>query len=345
MILNNLIFYTSYSTFSTSASLVSCFRRHVSQSLAFSNSASPYLSDSLDSSKSFHSIIPSSYVSSNNKPISIHLKLSDLNSDNFIAIINSTIPKDFVYTVFIKVRYNYDSFCMAGNQIGFNFSSVNEVEVLFSTVISRLEQYLDMYNLTEQAIVYIQISFTQKDKKLLSEFSLEKPTYISKFENILTQKSLTVPVSVNEDSIGKPLSVDIDNGFITAINLNLNNNQVNFLDLIKDKAKLLRSNHIDNITCFDHNFKFYLLKDKYDYVLAIKTLQDGSIDKIRYSTLGVIISHVTDIVENNLIIRKSGEKEIVIRGDKIVSTKLNIKTKPIEKPISKACRFREVSDK
>lgn len=154
--------------------------------------------------------------------------------------------------------------------------------------------------------MHLLYKYRQKDKKLLSEFSLSKKAHISKSEFIITEKKLTVPVSINDDSIGKPLSVNVSNGVITNINITINDKQVNFLDLIRNRAKVLRLNHKDNITHFYENFRFYLLKDKSDFVLAIKKLSANSIDKIRYSLSGVVISHVTDNAVDNLILRSSG---------------------------------------
>lgn len=221
---------------------------------------------------------------------------------------------------------------MAGYQFGFDFSSEADVVNLFTTVVSRLKEYIDLCKLTPEAIVYVQINFRKKDKKLLSEFSLDKPSHISKQENIITESMLTIPVSINKDSIGDPLTVSISNGIITNINLIINSKQLNLLDIIKNKAKLLRANHKDNITSFYENLKFYLLKDKYDYVLAVKLVDNHSIEKIRYSIDGVIINHVTDVVVDNSVIRSSGERQVVIKGDKIAFIKQNIKIKPIDKP-------------
>ena len=278
-------------------------------------------------------IIPSVYMFSKNKPIFVYFSVNEFNISQFISKISSKLSKDFVYTGFIKVRYNFDSFFMAGSQFGFNFSSSSDIENLFSVVMSRLEEYSSAYILSEDAIVYIQISFRQKDKKLLSEFSLQKPSYITNHENLLIQDKLNIPVSINEDSIDKPLPTVISNGVITDIYLTINGELVNFLDIIKSKAKLLRKNHIDNIIHFDKDFKFYLLKDRYDYVLAVKVLEENIfVKKIRYSLNGVIINRVIDNVVNNIIHRNSGDKQIVISGDKVISTKQNIKLKAIEKP-------------
>ena len=104
-------------------------------------------------------------------------------------------------------------------------------------------------------VVYIQILFRLKDVKLLSEFSLDRPSHVSVPENIMGEKILNIPVSVNRDSLGKPLTVLVDNGFITNIILNILGKDVNFLDIIKEKAKYLPTNHKDNIRSFDDNFK------------------------------------------------------------------------------------------
>ena len=98
--------------------------------------------------------------------------------------------------------------------------------------------------------------------------------------------------------MGEPLPVYVLNGIITNIKLTIRN-KVNFLDIIKSKAKLLKASHIDNITFFDTNYKFYLLKNKFDYILAVKVTANNSIEKIRYSTNGAIIKHVTDNLIND----------------------------------------------
>ena len=225
---------------------------------------------------------------------------------------------------------------MAGNQFGFNFSSDEDVDNLLISVTCRLEDYLSAYNLSEDSIVYVQISFRQKDNKLLSEFSLDKPSHIPNTDLISTEKIISLPVSINEDSIGKPLDVTVSNNIITNISLNIKGNEVNFLDIIKSKAKSFGNrSHKDNITSFDEDYKFYLLRDKHEYVLAIKTLTTDSVDKIKYSLDGVILNHVTNLVVNNLILRNSGNKQVIISDNKIVSSIQDIELKPIEKPESK----------
>lgn len=120
---------------------------------------------------------------------------------------------------------------------------------------------------------------------------------------------------------------------IVNICLVIGNNKVNFLDIIKEKASMLkRPNHVDNITSFDSSFKFYLIRDTNNYVLAVNYINDKCIEKIRYSLSGVVINHVIDRLSNENIIRKTGEKEIYLDyNNKLIFTKLNIKLKAISK--------------
>lgn len=68
---------------------------------------------------------------------------------------------------------------MVGNQFGFNFSSKKDIDNLFTSVISRLEDYFSAYNLTNDDIIYIQISLRKTDQKLLSKFYLDKPLFLN----------------------------------------------------------------------------------------------------------------------------------------------------------------------
>lgn len=159
---------------------------------------------------------------------------------------------------------------MAGDQFGLTLHTKDDVDLFFIDVEERLDHYLDFYKIPKGSVVYSLISFRPKDKKLLSEFSLDKPYHVPTHEHTLTRHDLTIPVSVNEESLGKPLAVEISGTTISDIILVLAGKKVNFLDVIKNKAKLLRANHVNNITSFDKSFKFYLLLDKNHYVLAVK---------------------------------------------------------------------------
>ena len=121
----------------------------------------------------FNHTISSVYVSAKTGRIDLILNIHHINSIDFPMIILKRIPFYCPFIVFVKVRYNIDEFFMAGNQFVFNYYSSYEIQPMFDIVISRLNQYLDDYNLTEYDISYIQLAFRQKDKKLLSEFSVQ----------------------------------------------------------------------------------------------------------------------------------------------------------------------------
>ena len=69
-------------------------------------------------------------------------------------------------------------------------------------------------------------------------------------------------------------------------------------------------------------------------ILAIKDTGNNIIEKLKYSLSGVVISHVIDNISNNLILIKSGEKEVYLKDNSVIKTKQNIKLKAIIKPSS-----------
>lgn len=224
---------------------------------------------------------------------------------------------------------------MAGNQFGFIFHSDQSIYDFYGIVRDRLEEYFKDYNLIDDDIVYVELSFKKFNTKLFSEFSIEDFKHKDPFieiSNLSENKLLNIPISVSEDYLGKPLDLVINNNIITNIPVTIDGTKHNFLDIIKSKTKLLRAKHKDNITVFDSGFKFYLLRDTTPYVLAVKYKDDSFVEKIRYSINGVIINHVVDSKDNNMVIRKSGEKEIIFENNKPISMKQNILLKSIEKP-------------
>lgn len=112
---------------------------------------------------------------------------------------------------------------MAGNQFAFNYFSDSEIKAMFDTNKIRLNQYFDDYNLTEYDIRYVQLAIRQKDKKLLYEFFIYKdiPVYISDVDNNFIKDNLSISISVNEDSLGKPLDVKVTNGAISHLYLEI----------------------------------------------------------------------------------------------------------------------------
>lgn len=71
----------------------------------------------------FSNIIPTRYVVAKSKPIVIYFSMTHLESIIFRDMVSSKIILGNIYTVFIKVRYDYDNFFMAGSQFSFHYSS------------------------------------------------------------------------------------------------------------------------------------------------------------------------------------------------------------------------------
>lgn len=159
-------------------------------------------------------------------------------------------------------------------------------------------------------------------------------------DKVRVVKGINIPLSVGKTSLGSSLDTQVVDGYITNIRLKTTNDKtfINFLDLIKGKAKFLKSTHKDNITQFDISFSFYLLKaNNSSYVLAVKKVDSDCYTKIRYSLNGVVINNVTDrLIDCNTVIRKYGAYEITIKNNKILKHKQNILFRNIEKQIVKS---------
>lgn len=111
--------------------------------------------------------------SKKNKLIRVSFDFWEIQRDIMTNRIVARLDLDYVYTVFIKVRYSVDRYFMVGNQFGFNYDNIYKLTDIFDTVVNRLEEYMEDYDLKEDEIVYVELSFRKKDKVLLSEFSYD----------------------------------------------------------------------------------------------------------------------------------------------------------------------------
>jgi len=273
--------------------------------------------------------IPSEFIFSKEKPLLLHFDLKQLEDITYFSrIISTRLVKGCVYTVFIKVRYDIDSFTMCGSQFGFPYNSMDNISVLLDTIITRLDESLSHYQVGNESIVYVQVSFRKLSSKLLSEFTLEKPSYISEGETKLVRKDLTIPMSINENSLGLPLrfTTDKDNNIA---GIYLPDNGVNFLDVINENSRFLSRG--SKSTTFDSAYKFYLINQARKHVLGVKDTGRGDIIKVSYSLDGILISKVIDTMVGDHVIRKSGNNELILKDNIVKEYKQKINLKPVEK--------------
>lgn len=106
----------------------------------------------------FGSPIPSEYIFSKDKPYHVRVMLHQLFTTTFDKQVISSISKN-TYTVFIRVKYDVNSYFMAGNQFGFTYNNGNDIIALKDVIIKRLERYFEDYKLTDDDIIYVEASF------------------------------------------------------------------------------------------------------------------------------------------------------------------------------------------
>jgi hypothetical protein len=239
-------------------------------------------------------------------------------------MVNVNLSIDNVYTVYVKVRYDKDNFFMVGNQFGFNFSSENSYEVLFYDITIRLEEYFAHYNLVNEDIVYVEVSFRLLDKMIYSDLFIDKDKLVNMTptEKKDTLDLVVIPTATTEDGLGKCLPVVLDsNNKIKEVNIVIKDVKYNFLDIIVEKTKYIKNSHRDAITSFDKDYKFYYIKSNIDYILVVKEIDQNKVEKLKYSTSGVLVSRIIDTFYGNTLIRSKGLETMYLENNNIIKTK------------------------
>ena len=196
------------------------------------------------------------------------------------------------------------------------FSSVKDLEIIFNDINTRLEDYFSSYNLEDEDIVYVQVSFRLLYTLTWSDLVIDKEneniSYLSSNQIKTTQDTIAIPVITSEDDLGKCLPVILDNNNnnnIKEVSVILKDVKCNFLDIIIEKTKYIKNNHNDVITSFDKDYRFYYIKSNKDYILVVKYLGDGMVEILKYSISGVLINRIKDSFVGNLFVRSKGLKK------------------------------------
>lgn len=168
-----------------------------------------------------------------------------------------------------------------------------------------MEDYFGYYNLTDDEINYIQVTFRLLNKEVFTELFLDKPklTNVSPSTISTIRDIISIPATTDETVLGKPLPVALAlNNRIEVVNVVIDGVSLNFLDIIIEKTKYIRLKHKDVITEFDMSCKFYYIKSSIDYILVIRDLADNKVEKLKYSLSGgVLISRIIDLMLKRII--------------------------------------------
>lgn len=78
---------------------------------------------------------------------------------------------------------------MCGNQFGFNYKSTDDIDKLFSIVIDKIDESFQGYGLSDDDIVWVQLTFRVVDVKLYDNAKFwvnTKPVFINDIDKSLT---------------------------------------------------------------------------------------------------------------------------------------------------------------
>lgn len=70
----------------------------------------------------------------------------------------------------MKVRYRIDNYFMVGNPFGFIYDTENSLNDLYKIFRYKVEDYFKEYNLLDEEVIYLRITFRKYDIRILADF-------------------------------------------------------------------------------------------------------------------------------------------------------------------------------
>ena len=281
------------------------------------------------------------------KSLSISFRVEDIydasynnNIENIKNLILHKLDNNLLYTTYIKIRYSNNLFMMAGNQFGFKYNSDIDLHELINVVAERIQQCLDKYELDSDETVYIQLIFRRVNSSIITEFSKEevKPSDPACLINKSITKFFTdsIPISVEDSSLGTILNTYSKDGFIYRVDYKINGVTFNFMDKIRSKNKFLKNNHADKVLKLSEDYKFYLVSTSTTtYILASLKTSEVEYNKIKFSLSGTVLNNLTDtLLQDNIILRKDGNISFYIIDGTIFHSKQKLGLIPLPKATS-----------
>lgn len=106
--------------------------------------------------------------------------MEDLDNFNILNTkVLNCIEKNTLYTVSVKIRYRH-TFFMAGKQCGFINKELEDIKELNNIISERLTRSFEDYSLTDNDVLYIQLTFKKVNSKIISEFGISDNSIKSK---------------------------------------------------------------------------------------------------------------------------------------------------------------------
>jgi hypothetical protein len=226
---------------------------------------------------------------------------------------------------------------MAGNQFGFKYNSDIDLHELINVVTERVQQQcLDKYELDSDEIVYVQLLFRKVNISIITEFNKEEVKSSDIINKSITQfNTHSIPISVEDSSLGTILNTYSKDGFIYRVDYNINGVTQNFMDKIISKNKFLKKNHADKVLKLSEDYKFYLVSTSTNtYILAFLKTSEVEYNKIKFSLSGTVLNNLTDtLLKNNIVLRKDGNISFYIKDGIIFHSKQELSLVSLPKPI------------
>lgn len=269
-------------------------------------------------------------------PIYVSYRLTHLYDIlDFVLKLQSFLAINESYLVLIKVRYQGDTYKMAGKSFGLKYNDSTDLENVYHVVLDSLQKLFEVYGHAEDDIEYIQLIFRKIDKKFLSDILFDK-THVNKKSLPLLNKIIKLfPVTNNEDILGNRITdiISLENK-ISEVNINLNGLDISFMDNIRKQNEILKAKNVPEVE-FSNDYAFYLRDGTAKpNILAVATTGDVSV-KQAFTLEGVSLGTVQDKVVSkdgeNILLRKVSNKTVTIKNNNIIHSENIIMLDPIKR--------------
>ncbi len=222
------------------------------------------------------------------------------------------------YVIFIKIRFNDNSFSMAGSQFAYYSRSNASNLDLWSAVKERVGILLDQYSFNASSITYIQLNFTSMNKVLHTRYLVDtsKRSRINTFLKYNFDTKSVLPVSIDFNAFDTKIYKDVINDRIVNIKFWFKGELIEFRKYIESSVKNSKFSNLDS------NYNFYLVskKKKRVYnVVGIKVISNTEVNKLRFSVGGVLLEDITDtVLEDGVVKREVNNNVLIIKGDRVM---------------------------
>ena len=185
------------------------------------------------------------------------------------------------------------------------------------------------YNVTEDEVVYMQISFRQLENKYISDLVFDNKAFKPKDLTTLNKQVKILPLTTVNTFLGKPLEKIVHEGVVTSIKYNIENKYFGFIEVVNEQNSVLTIKGNSKPIGLNANCNFYICDvTSPNYILITKNI-NNTILKEAFNLNGVKIDSIIDTVLHSKVInRQIKNKQLTILNNTVTNISEKLNTSP-----------------